>query len=306
MFQNGPEYWKLRRVIMYKPGDEISIVNKDNCRDYLFREPVDLKLLVSQFENYVDTLKGLGVEVLLLNDLFQKAGWKPRFIPPNLFFMRDVMAMVDDKIIYGSMKYEARRLEPYILRYVFEKLGWKNEFDIEYRGAFEGGDLLYLNEKTVMIGYGPRTSYTAAYQIGRKVVSFGFDVILVSLPSYRVHLDGGMMVLDKDLIVAHTPSIDHYPSLFLYRDGGIEVESLYRWLLEEGYTFIGVDDDESRTFGANNVVVKRGRVLAYSWNHKVIREMESHGIDVIPINAPEIMRGSGGLHCLFNALYREH
>jgi hypothetical protein len=66
----------------------------------------------------------------------------------------------------------------------------------------------------------------------------GLNAILVSLPNFRVHLDGGMMVLDRDLIVAHVPSIDYYPSLILYNEGEVEVQSLYKYVLDNGYTVI--------------------------------------------------------------------
>jgi len=304
LFRNGPEYLPLKKILMYRPGDELLSVDSNNYRDYLFKEPVDRDKLVAEYDEYIESLRNLGVEVVLLNDLFRKIGWTPRFIPPNLLFMRDVMAIIEDKVVYGSMRFEIRRMEPIILQYVFKKLGWDYSIEYNYGGYFEGGDLLYLDNKTILIGYGPRTSYEYAYSLAGYINRIGLASILVPLPKFRVHLDGGMMVLDEDLVIAHIPSIKYYPSLVIHSDGEIDVITLYDYLVNDGYTIIGVKDEESMKFGANNVVIRKNLVISYSWNKEAINSMREFGIDVISLEAEEIRKAAGGLHCLFNIIFR--
>ncbi len=291
---------------MYRATDEsLGCVTGDKCRYYLFREPVDLSLFQEQYESYLDLLGQLGVDVILLNDLMEKTGWSPSFTPPNMFFMRDVIGVLEDKILISNMRYEIRRHEGLIAKKVLEASGWGDYHVFTGSDYFEGGDLLYLNEDTVMIGYGPRTSFSAAYKIGEMAREMDKNAILVSLPHYKVHLDGTMMPMDNSLVVAHIPSIRFYPSLVMYRDGDFDVIHMYEYLLENGYDIIGVSDEENDTFGANLVVVHEGLVISYSWNKGVIKDLEELGIEVIPFMGSEFMKAGGGLHCVFNTVLRE-
>jgi N-dimethylarginine dimethylaminohydrolase len=290
---------------MYRPGEELYSVNRDNYKVYLFRDVVDAGKLCSELDSLMDIFRSEGVEVLLLNDMFDEIGWRPSYIPPNMFFMRDVMAVFEDSVIISYMRYEIRRFEPIILKYVIEKAyGW--EIVIEFRDGqyFEGGDLLYLNDDTLMVGYGPRTSFSSAYAIGRLALDSGFDVILVPLPSSRVHLDGAFMVIDKDIVVTSNSSIGLYPSLIWFGDRGFDIKNLYSYFKSEGYVVIDVEDEELDTFGANIVVLGDGKVLMYSWNKGVERSLTEYGIDVIPFDGYEIMKAGGGLHCTFNTIFR--
>jgi N-dimethylarginine dimethylaminohydrolase len=301
---NGPEYWRLEKVLMYRPSDEISLVTEENCRYYLFREPVDVDLFHKQYVSYLDLLGELGVEVILINDLMEEVGWRPSLVPPNMFFMRDVIGVLEDKVLVSNMRYEARRYEGFIAKRVLEASGYGDTYVFSGCDYFEGGDLLYLDEDTVMVGYGPRTSFSAAYRIGEIALEVGKDVILVSLPHYKVHLDGTLMPMGDKLVVAHVPSIKFYSSFIMYRDGGYDVINLYDFLVDRGYEIVEVDDEENYKFGANLVVVRAGLVISYSWNVNVIRSLEDLGIDVISFMGSEFMKAGGGLHCVFNTVLR--
>lgn len=209
---------------MYKPSNELSIINESNYKEYLFRDVIKLTAFQEQYNDYLDVFREHDVDVFLLNEAMKSVNWTPKFFPPNLMFMRDVFAVLENIIVLSNMRYEIRRYEPYIIRKVFEKLGWKIMSIFKNIEYFEGGDFFYLNENTILLEYGPRTSFQAAYKLGKQINdNFSKDVILVSLPSHRVHLDGTMMVLDKDLIVAHKQSLMYYPSLLMYSDGDYDI-----------------------------------------------------------------------------------
>lgn len=223
-------------------------VDNKNYRYYLFHKPIDPVLLHKQYHAYLDLLRELDVEIILLNKLMNEVNWHPKTIPLNMFFMRDVVGILENKILISNMKYEIRRYEKFIVKKILESTGWSEIHVFSDSDYFEGGDLLYLDEDTIMIGYGPRTSFSAAYKIGKMINEFGKNAILVSLPSYRVHLDGTMMSIDEDIVVAHISSIRFYPSFIMYREGDYDVIDMYESLLESGYEIIGVDDEEADTF----------------------------------------------------------
>lgn len=290
---------------MYRPGDEVKRVNESNYREMLYRKPVDYKLLLKQFDTLVDIFRCEDVDVILLNDLFEDVGWTPSYIPPNLMFMRDVMGVLRDLVILGNMTYEARRTEPFILGEVFKRLGYKKLHLLGGKKFFEGGDMMFLNGDYLLVGYGPRTSFPAALEISSLTLDMGFNTLLIALPSFRVHLDGGMMPIDKDLILAHIPTLDFYPSMIIYRDGSKDIVNAYEFLRELGFTFISVDDDESKTFGPNVAVLDRLKVISYSWNVKTIKNLREYGVDVIEFDGTEFRDAGGGPHCTFNTIERE-
>ncbi len=301
---NGPEYWRLKKVLMFKPTEEVKTVDESNYKSMLFRRPIDYDLLLKQFEDIVDIFHGEKVKVILLNDLFEEMGWRPRFIPPNMMFMRDVLGVFKDKVFLGNMTYEARRFEPIILETVFKYFDVKVIKRFSGKAFFEGGDFMFLNEDTVLVGYGPRTSFEAAYEIAKYANQEGFNSLLISLPPYRVHLDGGMMPISKDLIIAHIPTLKYYPSIVFYRDGGFDVVKAYDYLRGLGYDFISVDDEESKSFGPNVVVLKEYRVISYSWNKNVLERLRNAGVEVIEFNGTEYRDAGGGPHCIFNTMFR--
>ena len=304
VFRNGPEYYKLRKILMYKPSKEVKDVNERNFKDLLFRRPPNYKLLLRQFDFFYDIMRSEGVEVILLNDLFEMVGWHPGYVPPNMMFMRDVLGVLEDLVLIGNMRHEARRLEPYIVREVFSRMGFTNLHLLDGYTFFEGGDLIHLNDNFLMVGYGPRTDFNGAYKIAEIALDKGLDVIIVSLPPFRVHLDGAMMPLERDLVIANKTSISYYPSLILYRDGEKRIDLLYNFLIDEGYEILNVSDEETREFGPNIVVIKRGRVLSYSWNREAIKMLNEYGIDVIEFNGSEYRNAGGGPHCIFNTVLR--
>jgi len=303
-FSNGPEYSRLRKVLMYIPGDEVKYVDGRNYRDMLFRRPVDYNLLYRQFNILIDVFRGEGVEVILLNELFELAGWRPSLTPPNMMFIRDVFGVIKDSVILGNMAYEVRRMEPIIMGELLRRLKLSDFYVMGGKKYFEGGDLIQLNNEYLLIGYGPRTSFPAALEISSLAREAGLNTILISMPPYRVHLDGGMMPLDRDLIIAHRPSLEYYPSLVIYRDGSRDVINTFQFLRDIGYTFIEVDDEESKNFGPNTIVLYRGKVISYSWNSGAIESLREYGIDVIPFDGTEVSGAGGGPHCIFNTLER--
>ncbi len=303
-FSNGPEYHRLKKVLMYRPGEEVKRVDESNYREMLYRKPIDYQLLLKQFDTLVDIFRGEGVEVILLNELFDEVGWRPSYIPPNLMFMRDVMGVLKDLVILGNMTYEARRMEPFILGEVLKRLRYGRVHPLGGKKFFEGGDMMFLNGDYLLVGYGPRTSFPAAWEISGLALEMGFNTLLVAMPPFRVHLDGGMMPLDKDLIVAHLPTLNFYPSMVVYSDGSKDIVNAYEFLKELGYTFIPVDDDESKTFGPNVVVLDRMKAISYSWNSKTLKRLKEYGVDIIEFDGTEFRDSGGGPHCTFNTVER--
>src|SRR5665647_3207253 len=76
---------------------------------------------------------------------------------------------------------------------------------VEHPGQVEGGDFVWLDKETPMMGFITRSNESGVKAmketlLGRKAVK---EFVAVPLPSFRVHLDGVLMTLSKDIALFH-------------------------------------------------------------------------------------------------------
>ncbi len=283
MFGAQSEYLPLKKVIMHRPSDEVELITESNVKEFLYREPVSKEKMQEEHDLYTQFLKDEGVEIILTENT----------VCPNLLFTRDTASVTKKGAILMRPKFAARFLEPFYLKKLFETL------DIPVmeitRGCAEGGDLVYLDEDTLMVGIGPRTDLDALRQIedlllGKTVK----EIIAIPLPSWRVHLDGTLMILDKNTAIMHSDSLI-FPAKLLKKD---ELIFVPEFLKENGFDLISVTDEEMRNFGPNILVVNSRVAVSYSWNTRIISELEERSFEVFPLQGHELVKAAGGPHCM--------
>ena len=92
---------------------------------------------------------------------------------PNLFFMRDNAAWIGEGVALSVLATPARERESRYLRAIYKNhplfkhddffLWYGLKPDDAFPASIEGGDVLVLDEKTVLIGCGERTAPSAAF-----------------------------------------------------------------------------------------------------------------------------------------------
>lgn len=283
MFGAQSEYRPLKRVIMHRPSDEVDFVTESNKREFLYRETVSKKKMQKEHDSYVQFLKDEHVEVILVEET----------LCPNLLFTRDTASVTKMGALLMRPKSVTRFFEPFYLEKVFEALGVP--LIPVTQGCCEGGDLVYLNEDVLMVGFGPRTDFDGLLQIKElllgKVVK---EIIAVPLTSTRVHLDGTLMIVNHDLAVLHSNSLI-FPAKLLEEN---ELVFLPDFLKDEGFDLIEVTDEEVKNFGPNVFVVKPHLVVSYSWNTRIISELEERACEVFQLEGGELVKAAGGPHCM--------
>ena len=70
---NFSEIGKLNRVLLHKPGKELEKLTPGNFEQLLFDDIPYLKLAQEEHDEFADTLRRCGVEVLYLTDLTAEA-----------------------------------------------------------------------------------------------------------------------------------------------------------------------------------------------------------------------------------------
>lgn len=267
---------------MHTPGDEVTMVSEANKKEYLYRDTVSQEEIRKEHEIFVEFLRDQHVEVILVD----------KTVCPNLMFTRDIASVSKKGALIMRPLFSARLFEPQYLIPIFEDMAIPV---LKVTHPCEGGDLVYLTEDCLMVGFGPRTHFDGVSQVAEYLLGSAVkEVIAVSLPSFRVHLDGALMILDKDLALCHSGSLLFPAYSFTDRT----MVTLPEFLEERGFTLIEVTDEETRAFGPNIFMVNPRLAVSYSWNTRIISELQEHSIEVFPLPGHELVKAGGGPHCM--------
>lgn len=299
------EYGRLRKVLMHRPTEELRRITPGNRDAYLFRDVVYWRMFQREHDAFTEALRGEGVEVILLEELLEGRDREIAARLPNLVYTRDVCSVTYLGALVLRMTYQARYPEPLLVGKAMERLGIPIALRVTPPGTVEGGDFVYLDRETLMMGFGTRTNEVGLEMVKRTLLGRSIkELLAVPLPSFRVHLDGGLMILAPDLALIHKPSLELYPA-YLYSGDEVELIFVEDYLRERGIELIYVDDAEVRQFGTNIVGIGGGKCVSYEWNERIIAELEERGLDVIRIPGGQLSLGGGGPHCMTCPILRD-
>ena len=243
---------------------------------------------------------------------------------PNLMFMRDPCVVVGDHLVAGRMARAARARESLLVSFGL-RWGMSGGYaplilpmseDTDRgpdRFTLEGGDVLVLSPKVVMVGCSERTSAQGIEKFAHELLFPNQPdlerVYAVMLPEARslMHLDTILTQIDDGLFLGHAPllarrtgHLDTTPLSVarLARDKApelVEGASVLDVLREEFGSEVqlvpcGGDDPlqqerEQWTDGANAVCVAPGRIILYSRNVRTIEALAQHGFEEVRLSA---------------------
>jgi len=299
------EYGKLRKVLMHRPTEELKRITPGNKDAYLFRDVVYWKEFQREHDAFTDILRGEGVEVNLVGDLLDEGDRLVAERLPNLVYTRDVISINGLGAMVLRMTYQPRYPEPLLAGKAVERLGVPIALRVAPPGMVEGGDFVYLNDETVMMGFGTRSNEAGVGMVRERMLGKAVrEFVAVPLPSFRVHLDGALMVMAPDLALFHKESLGLFPS-YVYDEDGVRLQFLEDYLGEKGVELVYADDTEVRMFGTNIVGLGGGKCVSYEWNERIMGILGDRGFDVIGIPGSQLSIGGGGPHCMTAPVLRE-
>jgi len=299
------EYGRLRKVLMHRPSEELKRITPGNRDAYLFRDVVYWKGFQREHDEFTSALRAEGVEVILLENLLEERDRETAWRLPNLVYTRDVCSVSSLGAILLRMTYQARFPEPLLVGKAMRKLGIPIALSVSPPGLVEGGDFVFLDKRTLMMGFGTRSNEAGLDMVRNLMMGKAIrEFVAVPLPSFRVHLDGGLMVLAPDVALFHRSSLEMFPS-YVYNEDGVELVFLEDYLSDRGVELVYADDTEVRVFGTNVVGLGGGKCASYEWNERIIEELEERGFDVIRIPGSQLSIGGGGPHCMTCPLLRD-
>ena len=252
---------------------------------------------------------------------------------PNLLFMRDNASWVNDGLMLNVLATPARERESIYMREIYRHhprfrkhqfpVWFGNGPDDHYPASIEGGDVLVLNEETVIVGLGERTAPAAVEILARRLFAGSSvrNIIVVHLRQERavMHLDTVFTMVDRatfnvfpgllDAIDVHIITSED-DDLTVVRAEGLETALRSTLSLDE-VTFVVTGGDaigqlrEQWDDGNNTLAIEPGVVIAYQRNQETNRRLRDAGIEVLELDASELCRGRGGSRCMTQPVLRD-
>ena len=210
-------------------------------------------------------------------------------------YCRDASIATDFGIIICNMGKKGRIQEPKAQLETYLQNTVKILGEITFPGTLEGGDVAWLDQKTLAVGHTYRTNDQGIRQLKALLDPKGIEVIVVELPHYKgkedvFHLMSILSPVDKNLAVVYSPLM---PIKFRNQ------------LLERGFQLIEVPDEEFESMGCNVLAVAPRDCLMVDGNPITKKLLEQAGCQVVAYKGNEIsVKGGGGPTCLTPPLKR--
>jgi N-dimethylarginine dimethylaminohydrolase len=209
-------------------------------------------------------------------------------------YVRDASVVCASGVVLCSMGKAQRAWEPAAQGSALRGWGIPVAGEIRKPGRLEGGDVVWLNGRTVVVGRGYRTNDDGIRQftalVGSKV-----EVVVAQLPHWRgagdvFHLMSVLSPVDHDLAVVYSPLMP---------------VPLRERLVERGMQLVEVPDEEFTSMGANVLAIapRECVMVAGSPRTRALLERAGAAVQVYP-GAEISLKGGGGPTCLTRPLSR--
>ena len=271
---------RLERVLVRPPLPE----DAEHWREYGWHAAPDRAAAASEHEELCTILEEAGAEVVV-----------SRHDPgnPDAIYVYDPVLVGTAGAVLLRPGKEGRRGEPAAIASSLAAAGVPVAAELSEPVQAEGGDTVWLDERTLLVGIGYRTNEAALAALAAAFPDV--DVVAFDLPHWNgrgevMHLMSFLSPLDRDLALV-------YPRIAPVR--------LLELLAERGIAVVEVPDEEFETQGPNVLALGPRHALALGGNPETRRRMERAGVDVVVYRGDEISKkGDGGPTCLTRPLLR--
>lgn len=274
----------LRRVLMCPP---VAPAEDVSWQEFGYLRPMNHRQAVDEHMELRQQLAGQGVEVIsgeIDNPRLQDA-----------IFPFDPVITTDAGAILCRMGKSLREPEVALAEQTLTEIGVPIVGRIEVPGTVEGGDCLWLDERTLAVGEGYRTNADGIRQLAEILNDQDVTVLKVGLPYWHgpaecLHLLSLISLVDEKLAVVYLPLLE---------------VSFVEHLRERGVDLVEIPENEFVTQGCNVLAIGPKRCLLLKENPETARRLEAVGCEILFYAGGEISHNrTGGPTCLTRPILR--
>ncbi len=272
---------KLKRIIIGKPKYNKVLPLSDVARDLHDKSiSFDRETQYRQHAEMEDVFNQVGVEISWVH-LDPKLPWG--------MFTRDFGVNTPDGVLIGRMRYLERKGEDECGKETMEALGETVLPERITLGAMEGGDCYWLDEETLAIGNGNRSTHSGCQNAREILAKYGKRVFEVEMLSKWNHLDINFQPVADKLAVINEDGIPDY---------------FFGVLDALGWELIRVSGNYATRTEINMLALGDDKVLSFRGN-RINEMLKAHGLEVFDPEFSAFTSAGGGPHCATFELERE-
>jgi len=279
---------ELKGVLLKRPQE--AYINQQRIaarwRELNYLAETDFETAASQHAQLAGLIGKFGAEITYLP---QAEG-----VTLDSVYTHDPAIVCNRGAILCNMGKPARRGEPEAMGKFFEGMGIPIHGRITGEGLMEGGDVVWIDERTVAVGEGYRTNAEGIRQL-RSLLGESVEVISVHLPHWTgpqdcLHLMSNISMIDHDLAVVCSRLL---------------TVPFRQWLIGRGIKLVDVPDEEYDSMACNVLAVAPRKAIMIAGNPITQTRLEAEGAEVRTYEGSDIsLKGSGGPTCLTRPFLR--
>lgn len=284
------EYGRIKSIYL-KPAAEGFVSQEllsEQWEELNYLGQPNYEIALQEYSEFEGEIKSMGADIRYFTN-------NPS-VTMDSVYCRDASISTDFGVIICNMGKDGRMNEPAAAEQIYENHGEKILGKIEAPGSVEGGDVAWIDDKTLAVGRTYRTNDSGIAQLRALLEPNGIKVISVGLPHYKgesdvFHLMSILSPVDKDLAVVYSPLMP-----ITFRE----------LLIERGYELVEVPDEEFESMGCNVLATSPRNCLMVAGNPITQARLEAAGATVTAYQGAEIsVKGGGGPTCLTRPMLRE-
>ena len=243
---------------------------------------------INEYEAFEKILKDHGAQVYYFPE--------DSSVNMDSIYCRDAAIATSQGMIICNMGKAGRKNEPAAQQKAYEANGIKVLGVITAPGTIEGGDVAWLDSKTLAVGHTYRTNEEGIKQVTALLKPLGVNVITVPMPHYKgpsdvFHLMSVLSPVADNIAVVYSPLI---PIVFRNE------------LMARGFELVEVPEEEFDSMGCNVLALAPRTCLMVKGNPITKSRLEAAGCKVIEYEGAEIsVKGGGGPTCLTRPVTRD-
>ena len=242
---------------------------------------------INDYNKFLNILKSFDIEIHTLPEDNKTS--------LDSIYTHDPCLISNSGVILCSMGKQLRKSEPEMIANYFSSIGIPIAGEITPPGNLEGGDIVWIDDRTVAVGVGYRSNLEGINQL-KSILGSDVDTIIpVDLPHWTgpddcLHLMSNVSPIDSNLFLVYSRLLP---------------VSFRQYLLDRKIELIEVPDEEYDSMGCNVLAIAPKKVIMLSGNLITEQRLKDADVEVHTYDGSEIsIKGAGGPTCLTRPFYR--